>query len=764
MLATAVSILLFAAASDPLVERLLEFPAFPPQGAAAQTDAVSVPDTLTGDETIDVLSMLAVTRSEVITPAVRKRVMQRLSGDPDILPEVIQLLPDTTEGAEAAWTAFGKIAVAERNGDGYGAVREWLRHHGYLRSDLVAAVKNVHDENEGGYVANQEDLEAFARLDFTSAAPLLHRLAAGSAPRTAALAHALLYRYGDAKDSERAILKSIAENRKAPARARDIAIDALMSSDWDGRDVWYFARFEDATLAGATDGNYLLSPLDHPVSANPDQWIPRIAPLVKSSSKTVRTNAADILGSYYLDHARADALQPLLPWLTDPEWADDVLGQRLRLVQTVAKLDLREAIPGLQWICRNDKDDDMRAYAADALVTFHAPDAMNYARKVLDQSKDFGARAELEMSIVREGLMTDDEIAEMVIAYAAEMSSPERARKFEESALGENGNWHATLGMRFAQKLPEREGLAQRLITAASQPGETHAVVGRIVSTMNAPVVHRWVASRLPSLAADDALLAVSLIEHRAGAAKYASSELHAALAGTGAARGIAAIALDDADAIHDVLKNGSPEERQGLFAAARLVREPLKIHAVVAGAKGAEAAASALLEALNTSEARAALASLRPGEAVIWGERPGSDPGHTTFQYFDEWEEQLRALAKKRTYERIYALSVASYWGGNHEIALLGQRGDALLLIRHGAATTLEPAVAARVRTMLAEVKPDDLPFYETGTFDGAQFEFVSLTADGGHRLFMNNPPSDKRDPYARLVGELSELFDQKP
>jgi hypothetical protein len=762
MLAATVSLLFFAAVSDPLAERLLSFPAFPPAADNVQAERVS--ENLTGDEPAGHLSTVAMSLPKLITPAVRTRVVQRLAGEPDILPEVIQILPDSTEAAEVAWAAFGKAAVTERNGEGYEAVREWLRRHGYLRSDLLTAVKNVHDDDEGGYVANAEDLEAFARLDFESAAPLLHRLARGDAQRTAALAHALLYRYGDSKDGERAILKSIAENQKAPARAREIAIDALMDSDWNGRDDWYFARFEDATLADARDGIYGLSPLDAPVDANPDAWIPRIAPLAKSPSKAVRTNVAAILGEFYLDQARADALRPLLPWLADPEWADDESMLRLRLVQTVARLGLREAIPALQWICGHDEDEDLRVYAADALVAFHAPEAMTYARKALEQTKSFGARSGLEQSIVRENLMTDDEIAELVMAYAAEISSPERARKFEESIVGENDNWRATLGMRFVQKLPEHEGLAQRLITASSQTGPTAAVVGRIVSTMNTPIVHRWVASRLSSLTADDVLLSVSLLEHRTDAAKNASTELHAALATTGAARGIAAIALDDADAIHDVLENGSPEARQGLFAAARLVREPLKIHDVVAASKGAESAAAALLEVLNTSESRAALASLRPGEAVIWGERPWEDPGHTTFAYFDGWEEQLRALAKKRTYERIYALSVASYWGGNHEIALLGERGDALLLIRDGNTKKLEPAVAARVRTLLAEVKPDDLPFYETGIADGAQFEFVSLTADGGHRLFMNNPPSDKGDPYGRLVGELSELFEQKP
>jgi hypothetical protein len=716
---------------------------------------------LTGDETLDELSTLAVTRSKRITSAVRQRILQRLATEPGILPRSLELLPATSEATDAAWAAFGKIAVAQRNGEDYEHVRAWLRRRGHLREELVAAARNTSDDD--GFINNEDDLAAFAQIDWKNAESLVRRFAGGDAPRTSALAHALLYRYGDAKHDERPILRSIAENTHAPARARAIAIEALMSDEWEGRDAWYLARFEDATLAAVVDGIYLLTPLDPPVDANPDIWIRRIATLMASPDKTVRTNAASILGSYYLDDARVDALQPLLPWLANPSWADDSGMHRLRLVQTVARLDLREAIPGLQRICRNDPDETLRAYAADALVQFRAPDAMAYARKVLEESSDLGGRAELEQSIVREAALSDEEIAELVIAYVAEISSPERTNAFQASMYGQNKNWRATLGMRFAQALPAREELAQRLIVAASQPGETTAPLRNIVSTMNLPAVHRWLASRLPSLAPDDAFLAVSLLDHRNDAAQHATAELHAALTDPGAAGGIAAIALRDRDAIHDILENGSAEARQGLFAAARLVREPLKIAGIVGASKGAESAAEALLAILNAPESRAALASMRPGEAMIWGERPWTDPGHTTFRHFDEWEKQLRTLAQKGTYERIYALAVSSYWGSDAELVLLGERAGTLLLIRKGTASPLATPVAARVRTLFAEVKPDDLPYYDAGAFDGTQYEFVSLTSNGGHRVFMNNPPSDPNDPYGRLVGELVEMFGPK-
>src|SRR5262245_32205706 len=147
MLIAAFSFLFLTAATDPLVERLLSFPAFPPASSARAEVASASAEKLTGAETIDVLSTLALTRSKLITPAVRREVMQRLASEPDILPQAIELLPETAEAVEAAWAAFGKTAVAQRNGDGYERVREWLRHHGYLRNELMAAVKNVHDDD-----------------------------------------------------------------------------------------------------------------------------------------------------------------------------------------------------------------------------------------------------------------------------------------------------------------------------------------------------------------------------------------------------------------------------------------------------------------------------------------------------------------------------------------------------------------------------------------------------------------------------------------
>ncbi len=562
---------------------------------------------------------------------------------------------------------------------------------------------------------------------------------------------------GAAAPASRAELMRIAEDRSAPAAARNAAFETLLSTKWEGRDAWYVARFEDPTLGGLRDENILYAPLITPVEADPDRWIPRLATMTKSANKAIRTNAANILATFQLGTARADALRPLVPWLTDAEWASAASMERLRLVQSVGRVKVTEAIPGLQWICRNDDDETMRAYAAEALLELGAPDAMTYVREVLATSTDAIARHELENEIVRSAKLDDREIADAVIAFASAVSTKEKAEAYRTARIGmpeaQEIPAEVTLGEKLAHKLPPRDSLAQLLIARASQPAPEAAMIGRIVARMNLPSVHRWLAARLDSA---DSFVVGSLVEHREEVAKNAAVELRAASAGGGAARGIAAVIVNDDAAIHELLTGGPVESRKSFFSAARIARRAIDPDAVLRGSKGAEAEAASLLERLNTEESRRALAKLYPG--AMFGERSYDDPGHTTFKFFDDWEESLRSLQRTGNYDHLHALAVASYWGGGKEIVVVAEKGDAVMILRPEE-KTLPPAAAALVKGILAEIHPDDLPFYDSRISDGVQYEYVSLTTLGGHRLFMNNPSSETSDPYGRLVTELTAL-----
>jgi hypothetical protein len=754
----------------PLIQALLRVPVL--RSAAPET-ASETAAALTGDETIDTLAMLSVTRSPAITAAVREQVMARLAGQPEILPQALDLLPDTPAAAAAAWDAFAALPPEVSGGDEFSEVRIWLRRHGeHFRAELGAAAKEAADTD--GPIEGEEDLRAYARLEWAGAEPILKGVAAG-AGRTAALAHALLYAHDLAGNpaaaiQERKTLQAIAEDRTASGKARDLAFEALTASEWPGSTEWYLAQFGDPTLLDPIDGSYGFSPLSHPVDRDPDLWIPRLVPLTLSKDRAIRSNAASLLGDFQLDRARADALKPLLPWLTDPAWAQEVSMERLRLVQSVGRIDLREAIPGLRWICRNDGDEDMRAYAADALLQLRAPDAMKEVRAVLART-DAMSRSELEQTLVASGALTDEEIVEMVTAYATLLSTEAGRKQLAEGPLatsGEPSSWKVTVGARLAADLPHREELAQRLLAKAAQSGEAAPTLFAIVSTIDAPAVHQWLATRLldgTAAASGDPFPIVSLLQHRSSAAVSARSELQAALEKPGLARGIAAVVLNDGVSISAILRKGTADERDAVLAAARAVGQPLDTAEVLEAATNAGESAAAELEMMNTAAARAALATLYPDQARIWGPRPWADPGHTTFTFFDIWEESLRALVKKRQFDRIDALALGSYWGGNREVVVVARKGDTMLLVSTTPGTKetpLPPATAARIRQFLDDTHPADLEPFDAGTFDGTQYEYVYLTPDGGRRVFMNNPPSDNRDPHASVVEGLSSLVSQ--
>jgi len=99
MLAAAIAVFFHVAALDPLVERLLSFPAAPPAAKGEPTT----------DDAVNDLVMKAAATPGRPAPADQKRVLELLASDAELLPQVVASLPNTPEAAETAWAAFGKI-------------------------------------------------------------------------------------------------------------------------------------------------------------------------------------------------------------------------------------------------------------------------------------------------------------------------------------------------------------------------------------------------------------------------------------------------------------------------------------------------------------------------------------------------------------------------------------------------------------------------------------------------------------------------------
>ncbi|HWS70872.1 MAG TPA: hypothetical protein VN605_02100, partial [Thermoanaerobaculia bacterium] len=215
-------------------------------------------------------------------------------------------------------------------------------------AELVAAAKKAR-EADRGWVFGAEELEALARRDWKTAEPLARAFMTSAQPRLRVDAIALVFSHstGDERATLLEQLKAIAIDRQQPGRARHSALLAVMAAEWAGRDEWLVARMHDETLRDLSDGDHGYAPFAGVVYAAPDRLIPLYGTLLRDADRNVKSAAANALAGFNLDGARADALQPLIPWIADPKWADESGMSRLRLIQSVPMVHLREAIPAL---------------------------------------------------------------------------------------------------------------------------------------------------------------------------------------------------------------------------------------------------------------------------------------------------------------------------------------------------------------------------------------------------------------------------------
>jgi hypothetical protein len=169
-------------------------------------------------------------------------------------------------------------------------------------------------------------------------------------------------------------------------------------------------------------------------------------------------------------------------------------------------------------------------------------------------------------------------------------------------------------------------------------------------------------------------------------------------------------------------------------------------------------------LEIEDSVRARQLVLSRYPGEARILGERPTNDPGHTSFESLDILEKQLRdRILAENGPDEILALLSAGYWGDIGQVVVLVRGATADLFIdsndgrRRGRKLTTRELTD--FRQFLETNKIKDLGPFESNSADGIQLEFVSLTKNGGRRIFMNNPQLGRDSIYWRLWKAFNEL-----
>jgi hypothetical protein len=532
-------------------------------------------------------------------------------------------------------------------------------------------------------------------------------------------------------------LLAIAADANAPAGERAKAIEALAKADWPGRDAWVISLASDPAMTCMHEGYTGYNVIGTITFDDPEHWIPIMTPLVGSADFNVRSAAVNALAAFHRDHARADALRPIIRWISDPQWARDVWGLRLRLIQSAAQAGLREAIPHLVAVVENDRSGATRSYAAEALADFGDSSGNEAMRQALGKEKldayDFNRIVE---ALVRAGGFSNERLADGVIAYVRKLDdAPKCAPTLTPFLLGEIA---VHLG-------GDREELVQAIL-AGDADDKTKL---RAVSHFTAPSAAQFIARNIITL--DEETLRVALAK-RDLLRQHAQHELWRVAARGGIAGAIAIVIAGNAHDEAALVAHGTIDEQRALLAAARATGEPIELNSVASlfgRSPALDRAAEAFLEAADTPPARAILYARHRGEAFICGMRSDA---------FIEWEESLRKRVVSGEYDEIIALHSYSGWVGQQRGTEIGIRGSEATLL-FGKKKGFSQSAVAELLEFIRANDVDNLPPMPGDVDDGTDFEFIHITRDGGARLFMDTPElGDTRGSvYDELVKRLS-------
>jgi len=715
------------------------------------------------------------------SPRLRARLLDACERDPALLPDLLRVLPEADADRDRIKTIWDRhhAGLGETWSD---TVMYFLMAHSrYFRDELEKAAAGAHDED--GYVQGRERLEDLARLDWARAEPLLRRLASDERqPRRAALALAITYKHAVATGGAgaadlRKTLEGIATGRRKAGAARDTAVGALLATDWPGRDDWFLAMFADPTLRELHDGSQMFSPLEEPVARDPDKWIPVVTRLLGNRRRAVHDMAVTCLVQFQLKTARADALRPLLPWLANPGWSS--ASDRLRLIQSVDDLDLKEAVPGLIAVLGQTPsaahDRYERSYAADALAHFKDARAVPAIRRAMAGEKDWEHLRRYYKGLLACGGVTPDQAAAALEAAARHLGGLD-ARASEEAALGLGDKVSAgptvSLGLHLARGPAPEEPVIERLVARGRALERTEPATARALRVMldewQSRAGDRDLVQRLGAgtVSAQTVWLALA---KRASLRANAGAELQP-IAGRGDRwAAVAATVLGDKKIMATLLDGKDADAQAMVLACARLVSDGLPRERVAALLQSREGhvhdAAEAYLRGDDGPEARRALLAAAAGQAMIIGQRTPGDPGHVSFPAFDKIEEAMRrSVREPGGPEEILALLSAGYWGDAGQIIVRVKGGKGRLEFATDPARLFERDLVAAeldgLRAFLSAKKVDALGPLDTGADDGMQYEFVRVTPAGGRRVFMNNPDLAAGNPYISLCETFRALL----
>lgn len=602
---------------------------------------------------------------------IKRRLLETCSDDVQKLPLYVELFSDDEATAKKIKALFDK-ALRDQLLDetSQEKIKKWLVFNSkYFLDELFAQASQARDA--GGFIHNNNALIALARLDSQTAEPLLQSLAAGSQPRTSALAITLLYRQAiDAKDLDleekyRARLKTIASDRSAFAYARETAISVLSFTEWSGRDDWYTSLLADDSLIEPLDSNTIFNPLTTLFDRDPAKWIPVMAKLVESKDRAVQQNAATCLVIHGTSHPSREAILPVLRWLSDPDWLELSGTRRGWFVQTMNELDIPESVPGLIWIVENDTES--AHWAARALGNYKDPRVVPVLKKALQESRDYNREAILDGLLASNGI-SDSEATTALETYAAKLMSPEGRQELEQYRPYQDDPPPIPLsvGKYLASSKTVPDSLARAVLAHATTLKKTNPMMAQslfqIANRWESPQIDLDMIRRIAGGKADANTIA-SALNRRTKLSENFGTELQVMVQRSGEPLGVGSVLLNDANLEQGILTSEDERAQIALLASARLTQTSLPVDLVAKLLPSKNSllalAAERYLLAVDSKEARKALWRHHPDQAFVTGWRENApDVGLDNIEQLAKTEEKLRVeLLKPDGPREIFAL-----------------------------------------------------------------------------------------------------------
>jgi len=706
---------------------------------------------------------------------------------------VLDLLPDTTQA-----TALVKHFLDQFDDGGNqrqpfyskesrDALRNWLsRHSNYDRDLLLTHAKEVDEEDEAQ--VNFPDLEALARLDWQSAEPIIEQFSKSLAANVAAYALTLLYDHARASDGPECDtlqeqLKQLVTGKSSSDAVREIAIDALMQDYWPGRDVWFLSLFGDSLPSQTEDGNEL-DFLVGPIQSEPDRWIPILTELIKDKNPSTHNAAVYCLAQFTLNRARADALRPLLPWLSNPQWANANKYARARFIDSMGLVPMPEAIPGLLAIVQNERESP-RSRAAMVLGKLRDRRAIPVLRRAIEKA---GAEDDyLDYLIV--ALMDCEPLSEAeklkaIEAIADESHFSEMAYSRRRLATHYPKSLRGAIGKVVIQQEAVSDSIATAVVKRSKGLQRSNPSLAdrlwHIALKYNLPSVDKRIAEQIVEEQVDLETLLIGL-ERRKRLQAIATPILKPAISLGGYAAGVSAAVLSDINAQLSILTGRDSEATIALLSCARILREDLPTSLVssllAVPNSRLRLAALRFLESVDSQESRTIVRAQRPGELVIHGARGVFDPKERYREQWVKWENALLDDVLKNRVDEVFAELKFYYsdtFRSQHSVEIRVKDNEGELCKRQDSAREecrpLEHSELAAAREMFAEgsfdqLTPIPVPAPPLGS---TERQFVRINKNGGRRVYAADLsrlqdlvawPLQQQTPQERLEEFLDDM-----